>query len=73
MVVSNGTFLQRKVEKLKVGFCIDSKNEKEIENVLASINMEEVNNIINTEYSIEAKELIDAPDSLIHRLLKIAK
>lgn len=70
MVASSGTFLQRKVEKMKVGFCINPKIDNEIINFISSIDSKQIEVCINNEKSIESKELIDNPSNLIDRLVK---
>lgn len=73
MLVSNGTFLQRKVEKMKIGFCIDSKNNNEIINFISSIDAKQIEACINNERSIESEELIDNPALLVDKLSKYCK
>lgn len=67
IVVSNSTFLGRKVEKMNVGWAIDATHDG-IKAFLDEISVERINTIMDNEKCINTEELIDDTKELCNKL-----
>lgn len=59
IIVTNGTFLSKKVNELKIGFSLDPLNDIEIVNLFNNISLELINEKIESCRKIPKNELID--------------
>ena len=68
IIVSDGIFLSKQVEKYGCGFCIDSTTDKSIIDFVNSLSVDRINNISENEIKISAFELIDNPKDIINKV-----
>lgn len=64
IIVSKNTFLERKVNRLKIGFSIDALNDAEIISFISSLSEDSINNCISNLKLIDKFSAINQPDSL---------
>ena len=70
IVVSDGTFLAKRVSQLKVGFSIDCSNDDSIKEFISNLTYEQIKNCIENTSSIDSAELIDNSNSLLNELIR---
>lgn len=68
IIVSNGTFLGRKVKRLNVGFSIDAMNKKAIKSFLEGLSLEQIENRIRSCKMIPKDASIDDSSVLFKKL-----
>lgn len=68
IIVSSNTFLGKKVEKLGVGYAIDASNDKSIRLFLDNLDLNDLEEISNREYSMNRREFVDSPQKIISAL-----
>lgn len=64
IIVSKNTFLERKVNRLKIGFPIDAMNDAEVTSFISSLGESNINNCISNLKQIDKFSAINQPDML---------
>ncbi len=72
IIVSKGTFLGKKVERLGIGQAINPAYDG-IKDFLENLSIERLNSMIDVEAGIETNELVDNPAALCEKLAEIVK
>lgn len=70
IVVSSGTFLAERVNKLGVGYDIDAGKDRSVVDFIKKITPEEIERIVGIIHSIPYKEVVDDSTELIESLKK---
>ena len=70
IIVSKDSFVEKQIKKYKCGFSIDAHSDKEIIDLVQSLDLRELISIMNHELSIKEIDLIDNPQSIIDFLTK---
>lgn len=73
IIVSSGTFLSEKVEKLGIGYSINALDDGEVINFIKNLTEESLKEKINNESLIPRKDLIDKNDEFFDKLTNILK
>jgi glycosyltransferase involved in cell wall biosynthesis len=68
IIVSSGTFLSEKVEKLGIGYSINAQNDDEVINLIKNLTTESLQEKINNEMLIPKEDLIDKNDDFFNKL-----
>lgn len=68
IVVSENTFLGKKVKEMSVGYVIDASKDENIIQFVESINDNNIQSLVNNARKIESGELIDNPNKLLSLL-----
>lgn len=68
IIVSEGIFLSKQVEKYNCGYCIDATTEQSIISFVNNLQACEINSISEKESRINALELVDNPDEILKKV-----
>lgn len=68
IVVSTNTFLAQQIEKYKCGYAINAYSDKNIEDFIKNIRVEELISISQTELAVDVKSLTDQPNAIIDKI-----
>lgn len=68
IVVSEGIFLSKQVEKYNCGYCVDATTEQSIISFVNSLQACEINSISEKEFRIDALELVDNPEEILKKV-----
>lgn len=71
IVVTSGTFLSKKVEKLGIGYSVDPFNEEDVKSLLLQLDMESMEKKEMNCRRIDKKDVIDSNHEFISALLEL--
>lgn len=71
IVVSTGIYLSDRVQELRCGYCINATTDKDIQEFISNLSLEEINSISMHEMSIQEKEFVSNQDELNSYLSKL--
>ena len=71
ILVSRGTFLERRVKDLKIGFSVDALDEESICQFIDSLTLSGLNECISNCMQVPSEELIDNPDVLLNKYCRV--
>lgn len=71
IIVSDGTFLAKKVENLGVGYYVDASDENKVKNLVESLTNEDVNSRIQNMKKISKDLLFDNPQTIVNAVEKL--
>lgn len=73
IIVSKNTFLERRVLEWNIGYSVNAQNINEIKEFIKTIRKDDLNRMSQTQKNINIETLIDNPDNISNRILKILK
>jgi glycosyltransferase involved in cell wall biosynthesis len=65
IIVSKGTFLEKRVKELGVGFSLDASNDDEIVDFISHLTIHDISRCIDNARKISTEKLIDTPNQLL--------
>lgn len=68
IIVSSGTFLSRKVQKMGIGYEIDPMNNEEIKRFISSLTTEKIQTVKDKMKQIDKQDLLSINDDLFKRI-----
>lgn len=73
IIVSENTFLVKRINQYKCGFCIDPYSDDSISSFVESLDPIELSQISSREHDLDKSEAIDDPINLINRIQMLEK
>ncbi len=68
IVVSDGLFLSKQVQRYQCGYCIDATVEQNIVDFVKHLSVEHINRISQKEFDMNSTELVDDPKEIIKKV-----